>query len=290
MFHQLSTDLRAGGTRLKAHLKKHWQHHLALWGTLGAILALTLGGTATVLARGGYHFGRLPRPIKVSPINGGALPPHFSLVRYIVRIHNQGTSSSCVAQTLATIEEITQRERRHWRKFSPGYIYDQINGGRDAGATYNDAFRVLVTQGDAPLRYFPHDGRDYWAPVTPWAVRHARPYRFARWRSILPADRYTIQYEISHGRPVALALPVYSSFYNLWDDRSIPTVWSAAGSFYFWHSITLVGYDRIGVIALNSWGPAYGRRGLVRLAWPYVERSTDAVAVSAPIHPRSTRR
>src|SRR5579872_5934741 len=149
-------------TAVKTHLARHWHHHLALWASAAAIaLLLTAGGAAIItgLGRGGYKQAPLP---PLAHIRGGPLPASWSLARFSVRIHDQGNSSSCVGQTLATIEEITWAERHHRWPFSSGFIYDQANGGVDGGTSYQAAYGVLLTQGDAGLSIFPHDGQDWW--------------------------------------------------------------------------------------------------------------------------------
>jgi hypothetical protein len=283
-------------TQIKRHLAGHWQHHLLLWGLLLSLISMTIGAGATYAyhARGGFHWGILPPSLSVPRSAGGPIPVKHSLARFIVRIHNQGASSSCVGQTVSTIEEITTREHTHrslW--FSAGYIYDQVNGGHDSGTTYDQAFSVAHTQGDARLAAFPHDGQDWWVAPDPTARADATHHRVKSWRSISPADRYTISFEIAHGRPVAIAIPVTDSFYNQWLTPHINTVRAQYGPFHFWHSITAVAYDRRGVIILNSWGPSYGKHGLIRLSWSFLSDVGAAVVVSSPLlpphHPQGVR-
>jgi hypothetical protein len=257
--------------------------------------SLGAGATYRLVHRGGYHPGPLPPAIAIA----GAHPPQsFSLVPFIARVHNQGSSSSCVAQTLATIKEITVKEHRtglhkkitgHW--FSAGYIYDQVNGGVDKGATYDAAFGILQSQGDALYRAFPHDGIDYWAQPDFLAHKNAAHYKIRSFRSIDPSDRATIAYEIAHGRPVAVAMPIDNSFYDLPSTPgTLQTLGAWSPPFIFWHSLTAVAYDPIGLTLLNSWGAHYGDRGLVRITWSYLATiawngAGAAVVVSTPKFP-----
>jgi len=133
---------------MKAHIQNHWHHHVALWFTiLAGIIAFT-GTSATVhyVHRGGLKPAALPPPIHIS---GGRVPGYYSLARFIVRVHNQGNSSSCVGQTLATIEEITYREAHAHQNpgFSSGFIWNQLNGGQDQGLTYDAAFSLVRAGG-----------------------------------------------------------------------------------------------------------------------------------------------
>jgi hypothetical protein len=256
-------------------------------------LSFTLGAGAsyTLIHRGGYHPGPLPPVVQVS---GGPIPASHSLIPFIVRVHNQGFSNSCVGQTVATIKEITVKEHRialHRRVvdrwFSAGYVYDQINRGLDGGATYQDAFSVLQFQGDALYRAFPHDGIDYLVQPDFNANKNASHYKIQSFRSIGPSDRTTISYEIAHGRPVAVAIPVDDIFYNQAATTNLPTVSTFDGAWKFWHSMTAVAYDPTGLTLLNSWGPNYGFHGLVRITWRYLatiawDGDGAAVVVSTP--------
>jgi hypothetical protein len=274
---------------MRRHLSKHWHHHVALWGTL---IALLLASSTTAVAYQRWHGnGYVPGPLPPVVQIGGSprLPASWWLNRYVARVHNQGNSNSCVGQTLSTMEEITQAERdiphaRWHKKFSSGFIWNQANGGHDVGITYEAAFGVLLKHGDARLKDFPHDGREgYWIWPSPAAFKAALPYRFISFRSILPTDRRTIEFEISHGRPIAVALPILSSFYNHWQTPSWIT--GESGSFLFWHSLTIIGYNPWGVELLNSWGTQWGDGGHAMLTWGALAALNGALVIAQPRTP-----
>lgn len=268
---------------LRSHLTKHWHWHLTGWGLSLAALLLALGGSTAVaiILHGGYRPRALPPRITIG--GGHPVPASWSLARYVVRVHNQGNSNSCVGQTIATIREIVWAERHPHRPavaFSSGYIYDQSNGGHDGGTTYDAAFGVLVRQGDATLGAFPHDGADWWVLPSPDTLQAAYRYRFQGYRSVDPADRHTIEAELYAGRPIAIALPIHDTLYNHFgDDTPVP---ADGGAFHFWHSMTVVGYNTSGIRILNSWGPGYGSDGFATLTWSFLARSGAGLVVAAP--------
>lgn len=268
------------------HLRARWHYHLSLWGLLLAGLVLILSGAAGTAVyyhvRGGYHPGPMQPPLRIT--GSPRLPASYSLDRYVVRIHNQGLTNSCVGQTLSTLEEITWAERTprghpHYR-FAPGFIYNQVNAGQDNGTTYDAAFAVLLAQGDARLKYWHAPDTAWWVQPTRSQQLAARPYRYARWNSISLADRTTIEYEIAHGRPLALALPIHETLYRHFYDASV--VRADPGPLYFWHSITVIAYSPTGIEFLNSWGPGYGKNGRTWLSWHFLARSGGYLAIASP--------
>lgn len=256
------------------------------------ILALLFGayaaGAFTEKAVLANHGGYTPAPLPPnSRIEGGPVPSAHSLLKYLVRIHNQGTSNSCVSQTGSTIEEIVQAERGDRKAFSAGFLYNQTNGGVDAGTSYNAMFDILVSEGDAPLSAFGADGldTDYYWTVPEEAIQAAAPYRFSSWITVAPSDQYSIEYAVAHGIPVAFAIPVYSSFYNLFSVGYMPYLTGQGGTYEFAHSMTIYAYDPSGVDILNSWGPNWGLNGRAHLSWGFLAQyATVAIATPPAFH------
>lgn len=246
-------------------------------------VALALSGVFAVQhlkESGGYKPAPLP-PRTV--LRGGTLPASWSLDKYVVRVHNQGSGNSCVAQTASTIEEILSAERHSGKAFSSGYVYDQVNGGTDSGTSYEQAFGILQSQGDAPLSVFPQDGQgDIWTQPGQEARAAAYPYHLLTWHSIAPSDTYTIRAEIHQGYPLAIAFPVYSSFYNQFGDGYVPTLSGEYGSFLFFHSVTALAYDPAGVTILNSWGPSWSGNGRAHLTWDFLTAEGASIVVGVP--------
>lgn len=341
---------------MKSHLShlhriiRHWHIHLSLWGVLASALILITAGAGGVAVVRHVHAGYRPAPLPPAiQITGGPpLPASFSLARYLVRLHNQGSSNSCVGQTLSTMDEITTQERNHKliavlvrrttrvrvpldtgrpgrparRRSSParhraapfsqkrhahapfhwvtrhiwvhthrtiprhnryslsaGFIYDLANHGVDQGASYDDAFSVLINEGDPRLRDFPHDGIDWWAQPSAWTLTRASPFRFLSYRAIEPWDRHTIEAEIAAGRPLALALPWHDGLYQHFGDSSVVT--ADPGPFHFWHSVTVYGYTPAGVCFVNSWGPGYGIDGRACVSWGFLAGSPQIALITA---------
>jgi hypothetical protein len=257
-----------------------------------------ISGTLTVqrIARGGYRPGLLPSAIRIS---GGVTPASVSLDRWVPRLHDQGTSNSCVGQTVSTMLEIATdefasqhrafaRSNPHYRLgmwMSPGYIYNQAGGSSGGPILYSSAFGIAESQGDANYAAFPYDGISaYWVQPGPVARAAAAYHRISSWRQIANWDDATMRYELSQGRPLAIAMPVYSSFLNMWGYGTMPVISGEWGSFQFWHSMTVVGYGPTGLEILNSWaGWGYQQRAI--LSWSFLQSIGAAVVIADPVLP-----
>lgn len=287
---------------LKAHLARHWPKHVSVLSIAVIVLSFTIGAAAPVIyhhVHGGLQRGPLPPAVQ---IGGGYVPPAYYLTGSIVRVHNQGNSNSCVGQTLSTILEIETHEfaqnhpvfaskHPYFRAntaFSAGFIWNQATGGQNLPTTYNAAFQVFQGQGDAPLSLFPPDGATGWGELPDsTATRYAHYHRIVQWNSIDPSDRHTVEEEIVHGRPVAMAIPVYDSFYQNWNG-TWPVITENTGQFWFWHSVTIVGYNQTGVVILNSWGPNWGYHGRATVAWSLIAADNAGLVAQVPHWPNTT--
>ncbi|MCR9142490.1 MAG: C39 family peptidase [bacterium] len=207
------------------------------------------------------------------------LPSRVDLSSKMPPIGNQGTQGSCVAwATGYALKSYHEKVERRWnydspvaggsgnRVFSPAFIYNQINGGRDDGSVISDALALIVRQGAAPWSAMPYNVNDYRRKPTAAAKRAAANYKAQSYRRLNSSDLDSIKAELSKGNPVVFGIGVDDAFYNLRDkvyDKN-------QGQFYGGHAMTLVGYDdskksprghRGAFKLINSWGTGWGDRG-----------------------------
>ena len=103
-------------------------------------------------------------PPAFTPFSGDEIPRRVDLSRDFPPPGNQGQQSSCVAWATAyALRSYQAHVRSHAslvtgdghidsaRVFSPAFIYNQINNGRDAGSLFSDALQLMQTRGAAPL-------------------------------------------------------------------------------------------------------------------------------------------
>lgn len=222
----------------------------------------------------------LARSIPILPsTRHRGLPSKVDLADRMPPVSNQGQQNSCVAWATAyAMRSFHEKQSNNWeydapvtggrgdRVFSPAFVYNQINGGRDDGSVMENALELLVRRGAAPWSVMPYSDRDYKTQPNSQQVAAASKYRLERYRRIAATDLETIKAELAAGRPVIFGMGVDDAFYQLkaqpYDQKG--------GQFYGGHAMTLVGYDdsktsprgqRGAFKIINSWGQGWGDRG-----------------------------
>jgi nitrogen fixation protein FixH len=248
--------------------------------------------------------GSYPRALSMAAAR--SLPAAVDLSNAGLPVGNQGQQGSCVAWTVAYYMKTLQEAKEHkWdvseasRRFSPAFVYNQVNGGRDAGATFPEAFEALSLLGDVDLVEFPYNQYDYRTQPVAAQLEAAKPYRIFNynwiWRGAGGNNVNEIKARLAAGDPVAIGIPVYQAFYfnrGNWVDSPAP-----GETFYGNHAITAVGYDdragggRGGIKIVNSWGSEWGAGGYAYLsykfisdycweAWSMKDRASDTPRIS----------
>lgn len=210
-------------------------------------------------------------PLASNPFSGSDLPDSVDLSRSMPLPGHQGNQNSCVgwavAYALKTYHEklevtwhleTAQGQPHPDRVFSPSFIYNQINNGRDGGAFFTDAFAVLSDQGAAPWSAMPYTAYDTAIPAS--AKQRARPYRIDTWRRVNVQDLRELKAQLNAGFPVVIGAAIDDGFYSLGSGQ----IWqSTIGASRGGHAMVVVGYDdaRNAFKLINSWGTDWADDG-----------------------------
>ncbi|MEQ8351853.1 MAG: C1 family peptidase [Leptospiraceae bacterium] len=223
------------------------------------------------------------RSVELAPttqIRHRGLPSSVDLSSRMPPVGNQGQQGSCVAWAVAyAAKSYQERIERNWqydspmsggsgqRVFSPAYVYNQINGGRDDGSVLDDAMQLAVQQGIAPWAAMPYNPNDFRRQPNSGARQQAGSFKARSFKRIPANNLDAVKAELASGNPVVFGIPVDDAFYNL---RSGQVYDRKAGQNYGGHAMTLVGYDDskrspngdVGAFKLiNSWGTSWGTSG-----------------------------
>lgn len=214
-------------------------------------------------------FGALPVVVDLS----GGLPP----------VGDQGFMNSCVAWAVGYAAKTYQEGKEEgWdiklesNQFSPAWLYNQINGGKDHGSLISDALDLVTSQGLDTLEEFPYSSGDYTSLPDFSSAKRAARYRAGGWQA-LPNNVEQIKGILAGGEVVIVSLAVYGDFDRL--SRANPVYETLAGEPRGKHAVVIVGYDDQVVDAngrrgafkiMNSWGTGWGIDGFGWLSYELV--------------------
>ena len=210
----------------------------------------------------------LPEKVDLSP----GMPP----------VGHQGRQGSCVGWAMGyAIKSYHEKRERNWsygphvqleggageHVFSPAFIYNQLNKGRDRGSNPLDALRLLKSKGVAPWRVMPYREDDFLRLPNLPALREALRYRIRDYRRVNHANPALLKAALAAGNPVFIGLKTHDNFYRLGSSEVYD---GGKGAFRGGHAAVLVGYDdnratpggKSGAYRIyNSWGVGWGDRG-----------------------------
>ena len=179
---------------------------------------------------------------------------------------NQGTQNSCVGWAVSYLKSYQERLEERWEfrndtRFSPAWIYNQINNGRDEGSHPLNAMQLVNSKGAATLATMPYDASDYLTQPSARASDEAGNFLGGEIKTVNSLQQYKAA--LAHRVPFVLAMPVYPSLFNLSGSSSAYV--DLSGDLRGGHAVAVVGYDEDhfggAFKVLNSWGSGWGDRG-----------------------------
>lgn len=239
-------------------------------------------------------------------VSGAYLPESVDLSPYLPNPGHQGYQNSCVGWATAyALKTMHEKLERNWNIdtdkhiFSPAFIYNQINGGRDQGSYIHEALQLIVDMGCATLSTMSYSADDYRTSPSKKAYKEAAQYKGLNWFTVNDGSRWTdesfhlLKSTLAENNGVIIAMQIYDNF----DDYSGGIYRKAYGDYSGYHAMCVVGYDdnKQAIKLINSWGERWGDGGygwisydafkeLVDYAYAMEDR-VDTTPVSAPYPP-----
>jgi len=238
----------------------------------GLAIFLLLGTAASLSAQttGGLGMEPTPQNFNNSIRSGTAkagqreMPTKVDLSTDFPAPGYQGQQNSCVAWATAyavkTYQENVERKWGTTKKeniFSPSFIYNQINGGRDQGSTIPDALELVKKQGCATLKTMPYS--DYRTQPDSTARSEAVQYKAESYVRLDGKNPSTLKAVLADGNPVVIGMKTYENFMTYKGG----VYKSVSGSYLGGHAMVAVGYDdgKKAFKILNSWSEQWGEKG-----------------------------
>lgn len=226
-------------------------------------------------------------PLASVPFAGDELPGNVDLSVNLPPPGQQGRQNSCVGWTLAyalkSYQERTESGASYYttsgrldphKVFSPAFIYNQINNGRDGGCSFITGLNLLSSQGAATWADMPYNEGDFTTRPSATAAARARKYRIDYWRRVNVQDVREVKAQLNAGYPVISGVLSDDGFNNA--GRGF--VWRAqTGQRRGAHAILIVGYDdaRHAFKLINSYGDQWGDQGYGWIDYQHFTRVTS---------------
>ena len=223
------------------------------------------------------------------------LPARIDLSADFPPAASQGRQNSCVGWATAyAVKSFHERTERRWnfnsgnsvssrcgsgssRVFSPAYVYNQINRGRDRGSSIRNAFNLMVREGVAPCSDMPYNVRDYLSKPGARARQVAAKFKGRSSKYVNCSNLNAVKAVLAGGNPLVGGFKVTADMYKV---RS--QVWDTFdGNVRGGHAMAVVGYDdskvsprgeRGAFKLFNSWGTRWGRGGMGWISYGNMRR------------------
>ena len=231
-------------------------------------------------------------PLASVPFSGQVLPPSVDLSQDMPPPGQQGKQNSCVGWAVAYALKSYQEklEERYLlvdasgradpsHVYSPAFIYNQINNGRDGGSYIIDALNLLSNQGAATWADMPYNEADFTQPPSDLAKARAQRYHIEDWRQINPQELQELKAQLNAGYPIIIGFMVDEGFLN----AKPGFIWNAdAGQKIGAHAAVLVGYNdqRQAFKLINSFGASWGDGGYGWITYEHFTRVVNEAYIA----------
>lgn len=232
------------------------------------------------------RYAELPLLPTYSGVKYNKIPLRTSLKPYCPVAGNQGDMGACVGWAVgygaftisqAVQAELTDKAEVTAMAHSAAFVYNQIKpveGDCEQGAFVEDALALLLERGDCLEQTFNFQNRSCQAKPSSQAVQEALQYRILDYAAVFtPADAPKVKIAkackvLAAKKPLIVGMQITVSF---WEIRSGQTYWKPSDEDLpvGYHSMVLTGYDNVEkqFELLNSFGPAWGEAGFIKISY-----------------------
>jgi len=204
-----------------------------------------------------------------APGENPTVPDSIDLSRNFPVPGDQLTQQSCVGWSIAyALKTYHEKVEMAWALntsnhiFSPSFIYNQINGGRNVPVLISEGLNILINSGCCTWASMPYVADDWWSQPSNQAHQEALKFKDREWKRLSSTPSEIIAALVNRN-PVIVGIDVYESFKNLSGSNSVYN--TISGGPLGGHAVTIVGYDNRkyggAFKVINSWGTNWGDDG-----------------------------
>ena len=233
-----------------------------------------------------------------------ALPERVINTEGLPPVGNQQSQGSCVAWATGYYYKTYQEWQEHgWdvtdteHRFSPSFIYNQINGNADGGSYVTDAFLMLEESGVVPYAFMTYDQNDFtsWPDMDDYMK--AAPFRTQTSYYTSLSNLDLLKQHLADSNIAVFGINVWGNFDNISSYNYVYCVADSTGSNRGGHVVTVIGYDDTMTTAdgtgafrcVNSWGTSWGQSGYWWISYTAMNNTTTSKKTCGWCRPRRFR-
>lgn len=163
--------------------------------------------------------------------------------------------------------------------YSPNFIYNQLNSGKDQAVSLLDALVLAESRGSVTLEQMNESSSSFRTRPKADIVEAGRKARLRRIYRIEPHDLSTIKLALIEKRPVLISYLVYENFRDPKQDSVFEL---GTGEILGAQSLVILGFNdkKRAFKVWNSWGPTWGDQGYLWVSYDTFPKYTKSVYVA----------
>lgn len=174
---------------------------------------------------------------------------------------------------LNKISVSNQEKSSHF--YSPSFVYNSINHGKDLGGSILDGLILLAAKGIPTWEEMPYSPEDYRSQKDGTSL-NAYSHRINDFRKIPQSDIVKIKSYIAANNPLVASMLFFENFTQYKKGEILN---QEKGKFLGAQAIAIIGYDdsKKAFKVWNSWGPSWGENGYAWISYSLFQKLGSSV-------------
>ncbi|TGL61771.1 cysteine protease [Leptospira ognonensis] len=163
--------------------------------------------------------------------------------------------------------------------YSPAYLYNQLNNGRDSGSSLLETLILAQSRGAVTLKEMPYSPSNFRTKPGGNQIEIGRNVRLSQIFKVEPTDLTSIKYAVSKKIPVMISFLTFDNFLEAKGDSLYSKV---SGEPIGAQSLIVIGFDddKHAFRVWNSWGKNWADNGYLWIEYSLFQKLTKAAYIA----------